>query len=300
MNRPLLLALAAISLTRAEAALAGSSSCGGGGGDSGSGSGSGGSDSGGSGWGSSDDSSASSSSDSSSTPACVDETDIVGYRRCTKFGSWSAWHMPLFFLELGSATRTFGSPLDATTGHVTHDAESFSYRVMGKPPAAVVSRPETAVVATARLGFGLSHGIYLAAEGEVGGLTRTSAASRAEMTSTGTFGAPSITHTSSLVAAAHAVAGIQGAVGPGSLGAEIAGGVRSITHYYESRYLACVTTTAHGAAMPVLEARARASYWLTPFISVGATAGASLVDRGAWVGGLHLGFATQAYGGQRD
>lgn len=300
MNRPLLLALAAlaaVSLTRAEAALAGSSSCGGGGSDSGSGSGS---DSGGSGWSSSDYSSgSSSSSDSSSTPACVDETDIVGYRRCTKFGSWSTWHMPLFFLELGSAARTFASPLGATTGHVTHDAESFTYRVMGKPPAAA-TRPEAALVMTARLGFGLSHGLYFAAEGELGGLTRTSAASRAEMTSTGTFGAPSITYTSSLVAGAHAVAGIQGAVGPGSLGAEMVGGVRSITHDYESRYLACVTTTSHTAAMPVLEARARASFWLTPFVNVGATAGASLIDRGAWVGGLNLGFVTQAYGGQRD
>jgi hypothetical protein len=295
MNRPLrisllsLIALAAVSLTRVEAALAGSSSCGGGGSDSGSGGGG----SGGSGW--------SSSSDSSATPACVDATDIVGYRRCTKFGSWSTWHMPLFFLELGTAARTFGSPLGATTGHVSHDAESFTYRVMGKPPAAAASsRPETALVATARLGFGLSHGLYLAAEGELGGLVRTSAASRAEMTSTGTFGAPSITYTSSLVAGVHAVAGIQGAAGPGSLGAELVGGVRSITHGYESRYLACVTTTSHSAAMPVLEARARASYWLTPFVNLGATAGASLVDRGAWVGGLHLGFVTQAFGGQRD
>jgi hypothetical protein len=293
MNRPLLLALAAISLTHAEAALAGSTCGGGGGSDSGSGSGSD------SGSGSSFDFSDSGSS-SDAAPACVDATDIVGYRRCKRFGGWASHTATPVLLELGAAVRTFGSPLGTASGHVSHDSESFSYRVVGTPTGRASTSPptETAVVTTARLGFGLRRGVYLAGEGELGGLVHN--ASRAEMTSTGMFGAPSITPSSSLVLGALAVAGVRGDTRRGTFGAEVVGGVRSVAYYYESRYLACVNTTSHAVTSPVLEARARASLWLSPYVSVGASAGASVIDRGAWVTGLHLGLVTKPYGNLRD
>jgi hypothetical protein len=49
--------------------------------------------------------------------------------------------------------------------------------------------------------------------------------------------------------------------------------------------------------MPVLEARARGSVWVTPFISVGATAGKSLVDEGT-VAGMYMQWSTRAFGGR--
>ena len=46
-------------------------------------------------------------------------------------------------------------------------------------------------------------------------------------------------------------------------------------------------------------ARARATMWLSPFINVGVTAGASVIDRGAWVTGVHLGFVSRSFAGTR-
>jgi hypothetical protein len=47
----------------------------------------------------------------------------------------------------------------------------------------------------------------------------------------------------------------------------------------------------------VLEARAHAELWITPWFTVGALVGASLLDRGDWVTGLQLGFHSWSYGG---
>lgn len=303
MNRLSLLtalAFAAVALVRAEAALAGKS-CGGGDSDGGSSGGgdSGGDDSGGGfDFGSSSDDGGSSSS-SSSTPGCVAADEIHGYRKCSSFGTWStSTRRPLILIELGTAMRTFRSPLGAATGHLEHDGESFSYRVVGEPAGPAAPASESAVVSTIRVGFGLSRGLYVAGDVELGGITRT--AGRAEMTSTGMFGAPSITPSGSPTLGALGVAGFRGALGPGALGVEMAGGVRSIHYGYESRYLSCVTTTSHTASTSVLEARARASLWLSPFVSVGATAGASVLERGAWMAGVHVGFASRAFGDLRD
>ncbi len=298
MNRPLILALAAVSLVRAEAALAGSS-CGGGGSSGGdSGSDSGGGSSGGS---SSDDYSSSDSGGSSSPPepVCVDETDIVGYRRCSRFGGWRSRVKTPLLLEIGLVSRTFGSPLREASGRFSHDQESFTYRVVGQPPEGSAEPAlDSATVFTARLGLGLGRNLYLAGETELGGLTRT--AGRAEMTSTGMLGAPSITADSGVVLGAAGVLGVGGAIGPASLGVEVAGGVRSITYYYQSRYLACLNYLSHSVSSPILEARARAQLWVSPFFHVGVSAGASVIDRGAWMGGVHLGFASKAYANHRD
>jgi hypothetical protein len=292
MSRALLLALAlaAASLTRATPAVAGHG-CGGG-----HSSGGGGHSSGGGSF-----SSGLSSSSSDSTPACTDETDIVGYRHCTRFGAWASPDTRrLFILEFGAAVHSFQSPLSSATGTVTHSDESFTYRTVAAPSPSAPARPpsEAAVVSTVRVGSATPRGFYLVAEGELGGLVRN--ASRVEMTSTGTFGAPTIRPAASLVTGVLGVAGVHGDAGGATLGVEVAGGVRSITYQYESRYLSCQTSAAQTVSSPVLEVRARASRWLSPFVNVGASAGASVIDRGAWVAGVHLGFATQAYGNLRD
>lgn len=246
-----------------------------------------------------DTSSLSDDSSSSSTPACTDETDIVGYRRCVKFGAWgSPRRVPLLVIELGTAMRTFSSPLGTATGELSHEDERFTYRVVSAPPSAAVPAMDAALVSTLRLGLGLPHGLYAAAEGELGGLVRNS--TRAEMTSTGTFGAPTLTPGASLVAGALGIVGARGAAGRGTFGVEVAGGVRAISYTYDSRYLACEGSTTQSVRSPLLEARARASLWLSPFVNLGVTAGASIIDRGAWIAGAHLGFVTQAFGGLLD
>jgi hypothetical protein len=290
MNRPLLLALAAVSLTRAEAARAGS--CGGGSSSDSGGGGSSGGDSGG--FSDSD----SDSGGGSAGPACADAIDIVGYRRCTKFGRWARPPRSVqAILELGTAVRTFQSPLGDATGRLAHDDESFTYRVTGRPAEASDPAAETAIVGTVRIGFPLPRGLYVAVDGEIGGLTRTT--SRAEMTSTGMFGAPSITPGASVVTSGLVAAGARGETRHGTLAVEAAG-VRAIFYQYQSRYLACESSATHKVSSPLLEARARASRWLSPFVHVGATVGASVLERGAWMAGVHLGVVTQPYGGMRD
>jgi hypothetical protein len=277
-------AAAALSIVPAGVARAGS--CGGG------------SDSGDSGSDSSSSDISDSSSSSDSTPACSDATDIVGYRRCTTFGRWGTHgtRRPLF-VELGMATRTFASPLREGTGTYSHEDEQFTYRVVGMSPGAEAPR-ESALLSTLRIGVGLPRGFYAAVEGELGGLVRSS--SQAEMTSTGNLGGPTLTPATDLALGALGVIGIRGETNRGTLGVEVAGGVRAISYRYDSHYLACETQASYTVASPILEARARAALWLSPFVNIGATAGASVIDRGAWMAGLNLGFVSQAFGGLRD
>ena len=82
-------------------------------------------------------------------------------------------------------------------------------------------------------------------------------------------------------------------------GIELAGGVRTVRYEYTSRYLACETDAVVTASQSVVEVRARASTWLTPFVSLGATAGASVIDRGDWMAGLYLGVHSHAFAGNR-
>jgi hypothetical protein len=273
------LAIAALIALRAEDATAGS--CGG----------SSGSDS------SSSSDSGGSSSSIPAIPACSDATDIVGYRRCTEFGAWGAnLRKPLVQIELGTAMRTFASPTGERWGSLEHDSESFSFRTVGASESA---RPfDTALVTTLRIALGGRYGSFLALEGELGGLVEQTGG-RVEMMTSGLLGTPSIEQTHAIVVSGLAVAGAGGSIGRLRLGAEVAGGVRDVAYLYESHYLACEQSETLSITTGVLEARARAGVWLSPFVSVGVTAGASLLDRGAWVGGLSVGVVTQAFGGTR-
>jgi hypothetical protein len=265
--------------------LAHASSCGGGGGSSGGSSSGGGSSGGG--------------SDGSSTVAsCSDTTDVVGYRQCTKYGAWSAsTRWPLLIFELGLGVQTFDNPLREGSGSVEHEGEHFTYRVSGggdrgNDPAAAV-----AVVTTARLGVGTALGLYTAVELELGGLARDQ--TRVEMTSTGRLGAPTIEQTSAIAMGALGVVGFQKGTSRLLLGAEVLGGVRAVSYSYYSQYLACQQTSSILVGRGVVEARARASYFVTPMLSVGAQLGTSLVDQRDWNMGVYLGGYTRAFATSR-
>jgi hypothetical protein len=249
--------------------------------------------------GSSDDTSSSSSfSDSddddqrSSEPACVETSDVHGHRRCTPFGAWGrSARWPSLFVSAGTAMRRFASPLQTTDGTVTHDGESFRYRVIAPERAAL----DTAVVAQIRAGVGLRHGFYGAIELEAGGLAEGS--TNPEMMSSGLLGTPEIRGAGVAVLGGAIALGARIRMGVLDAGLEGVAGVRTLVYQYESHYLACETTSSITATTPVLEARGRAALWLTPFISLGVTAGRSVVDD-AWITGVHLGASTRAFGGR--
>ncbi len=288
--RGLAAALLVVIAARAEPVHAGT--CGGGSGGGGGGGGS----SGGGGGSSGGSSSSSSSGSSSSAPACHDSTDIVGYRECTGYGRWGAnLGIPLLIFEVGMNVQAFASPLGERDGRVEHGEQEFSYRVVD-PGGASAPAKATAVMTTLRVGAG-GRGIYGAAEVELGGLVSDS--SRAEMITRGEVGAPTIEQTSTLAFGALGVLGAQGSTRRATFGVELVGGVRGVIYHYESRYLACQQTESIATSRPVLEARARASIWLSPVINAGVVVGSSVIDRGAFMGGVFLGANTRAFAGLR-
>lgn len=202
---------------------------------------------------------------------------------------WSA--LPPVFVELGTSMFEVTSPLSARTGSVTHGTDTFSYRVVAPP------QPEsnTAYIGTLRLGVGLSNGLYSGIEGNIGGLSGGRVA--AEMMSSTERGTPEMQATGVGVAGILMMLGVQKRFGRLDLGLEAAGGMRALIYQYESHFLACETTSSITETMPALEARGRASLWVTPHVQIGASAGKSLLDD-TWITGIHLGATTQVFGGR--
>lgn len=238
------------------------------------------------------DSSSSSDTSSPAKPSCVDVTDVHGYRRCKKYGAWGkTTAMPGIILELGTAMRQFASPLADETGSVSHDGQQFSFRVVGTPPEAPSAPLDTALVLATRAGFAFEHGFYTVLELEVGRVVDSHATPAME-----TQGPANIRDTGVSLFGGNVVGGYRTRLGNLSLGVEAVAGLRVLSYHYESQYLACVTTTSITTSMEVLEGRARAALWVSPFVQLGAQAGKSLVDD-SWMGGIFLGGNTRAFGG---
>ena len=275
------LAACAIAATVAHAPSADASSCGGG--SSGSSSSSGGGGGGGDGGGGSG--------------GCSDSTDVHGYRHCTKFGAWSTtMQIPLLIFEWGMAVQTFDNPLQDGGGSVEHDGEAFTYRVSSGGAKEAPARA-VAMVTNLRFGIGSRLGLYGAGELEIGGLVAEP--SRAEMTSTGKFGAPKLEERGAVAMGALGVVGFQRGTKRLLLGAEVAGGVRAVSYNYHSQYLSCEQSTSIVVARAVLEARARASVFLSPMMSLGAQLGTSVIDDRDWNVGVFLGGYTRAFAASR-
>ena len=280
----------------------GGSSGGGGsssGGSSSGGSSSGGSSSGGSSYSSSSSSSGgyvSSSEGASSTGGCIDDTDVHGYRHCTRFGAWGKnMRLPRFFFEAGTSMRSFPSALAGSTGSIQHGAESFSYRVV--MPTADGQR-DLAVMSNLRVGFGISRHLYSGLEIEFGGLASPASAS-AEMTSSGTFGSPNVEQQRGIVLGVAAIGGYRISGGRGSLAIEGAGGERSVSYHFASAYHDCETSSTITAMRTVVEARARAELWLSPWVTAGVSVGSNVLEQSDWNAGLYLGLHTRAFAGSR-
>jgi hypothetical protein len=229
-------------------------------------------------------------------PACEDGSQVVGYRRCTKFGTWGTdLRIPHVTVEGGVAVRQFGTLLDNQTGSVLHGAEKFSYRVVAPAQTEAL---DTAVFSTLRAGVGMPHGLYSALEVGLGALAQPGRAGTEMMTS-GSFGSPELEQRRGFVLDTVGALGIRGSTRAGGLGVELAGGMRTVSYQFHSTYRACEHGTSVHASSPVAEARARGELWLSPWLTAGVTLGTSLLERNSWVGGLYLGVHSRAFGGTR-
>jgi hypothetical protein len=229
---------------------------------------------------------------------CEEDTDVVGFRHCTKYGEWAkAMRLPKLFVELGSNFRQFSSGLASRTQTVEHGAEQFTFKTVMSPTEAA-SAEDIAVTTALRLGTGITRNVYAGAELEIGGLVSPAAAS-AEMMTSGAFGTPAIEQQRGLELGALGVAGYRVASGRSTVAVEAAGGVRSARYHYGSTYHNCVETATIVQNSGVVEARARVETWLGPWVTAGATIGGSVIARGDWMGGVFIGFHTRAFGGAR-
>jgi hypothetical protein len=230
------------------------------------------------------------------TDGCDRDSDVVGFRRCSRFAAWAkSLEIPQIILEGGALVRRFPSLLGSQVGSVSHGAESFSYRMV--QPAGV-RRVDTALQASLRASVGLSRAVYAGLEVDLGRVRQPDDAS-AEMASTGVFGSPDLQPGHGLLVDSLGVVGVRAATGFGSLGVELAGGLRAVSYSFHSSYHDCQQATSINALGGVAEARARGELWLTPWLTAGATLGTSVLERNAWMGGLYLGVHSRAFGGDR-
>jgi hypothetical protein len=193
----------------------------------------------------------------------------------------------------GMDTRTFTSPLSSRTSSVTHEDETFAYRVVGPEVQPDASR-EMGVAGQLRVTAPLRWGFYAGAELELGGVE--SSAVRADMMDVGTRGLPSITPGSAMMFSGVGVLGVSGRVSDRlDIGVEVAGGGRGVAYSFDSHYGACETSTSIIAGDIVGEGRVRGTAWLSAAMSLTLFGGRSFVDDGM-VGGVSLGFTNQPYG----
>jgi len=229
-------------------------------------------------------------------PTCTDTSDVVGFRRCTKFATWSAnLGFPVLTIEGGALVRRFSSLLDQRTGTVRHGGESFSYRLAQSVDRRAI---DTAVMSTLRATVGLTRALYSGLEVDLGGLTGTGEV-ESQMMSTGVFGQPALQQRGGFVVDSLGIIGVRGGAGPGTLGVEFAGGLRVASYGVHSSYHDCETSGAVTALEGVAEARARGELWLGPWITAGAVIGASVIERSAWMAGVYVGVHSRAFGGGR-
>jgi hypothetical protein len=228
-------------------------------------------------------------------PDCEDDSEVVGYRHCKKFGSWGTNpRSPRIFVDAGVLVRRFGSLLDDRTGTVAHGAESFTYRVLAPTRSHLL---DTAVLSTLRLGAGLPHGLYAAVEVDLGGLAQPGRVTT-EM-STGDLGTPSLRQDRGLVVDSLGAVGVRGVTHAGLLGVELAGGMRAVSYNFHSSYLGCEQAASVTAYAPIAEARAHGELWLSPWLTAGVAVGTSVLETRTWMGGIYLGVHTRAFGGLR-
>jgi len=213
--------------------------------------------------------------------SCTEVSTVVGYEQCSRFGTWSL-NVPALSLDLGVAGHRFvGAPL-AETGTFMEDAKSFGYRIVGEPG----NRVTTAVAPQLLIGLRLAGPLYVANELELGGIA-SGPGVRAEIN-----GAPA-GQVSTTYAAVRGVVGLSVQAEPLMVSAEIAGGMRLLAYKIKDEAASSTQTRTE------LQVRVRLDVWLRPRMTIGATVGKSLLDRGDTFVALSVGGHLRAFGGAR-
>lgn len=212
---------------------------------------------------------------------CQEVSTLVGEQRCSRFGGrWSLpeW-VPAFSLDVGGVARRFNSePISASdlSGPVaTREAQ----------PARVLAISAAALALSIRATF--SGRFYTGPEVELGSLVAgppkwVEAGPNGPIPSAPYFGA-------------RWILGAQTRGDALTLAVELAGGVRAFGFVTDAQAANGFEFQQRG----VFEARARAAYWVLPWISIGASLGTSLIDRRDQSFGLFLAAYSRPFAGRR-
>ncbi len=201
---------------------------------------------------------------------CTETDPVVGYQRCSRFGAWgSLARMPALTLEAGVLFHLFRETdlVDRPIGA----------RVLAPTPSSL-----TASGAQFRLSLSPLGPLYVAAESDWG-----------------LVNAPEIRDASGTpyepgVGAYFAVRGVLGvrtrATSSTTAGVEVAGGWRMVTWGTPTE-----STGSIGAAGADVQLRARGEYWMSPWLSLNAAVGTSVVARSDWMATLSVGIHSRAF-----
>jgi hypothetical protein len=158
-------------------------------------------------------------------------------------------------------------------------------------PVTESSEPDLGMMFSWRVGVTYRQ-VYLAVEGEVGGSVSTDGTAARDLGMQVLGESPHHSHLT--VVQGVFIAGARATHGRSVFGVELAAGGRRVDYTF-------ATLEQHGDELPwvsgdskVVEARARAGYWLTPFLSAGVSLGSSLYDH-SWMGGFHVQIQTDRH-----
>jgi hypothetical protein len=203
--------------------------------------------------------------------------------------------LPPLVISMGTNVRSFQTQLHdgQDTTSVQHGSESFTYRVV-MPTTNEQSDRDVAMTWDVRGTAGLAHGLYTGIEVELGGLLSPVKAT-GEAMSEGIYGAPTLRQGSGVVFGGLALFGIRIPGHRGAVSLEAAGGARVVSYSFRSSYHDCKDLTSVDTATGVIEGRARGELWVSPWLTAGATLGASAIHTRDWVAGAYLAFHNRPY-----
>lgn len=224
----------------------------------------------------------------SSSGTTIIETTDVGYVSSPESSS----NGPLFSdtgaswtIEVGGLARRFQGPGFTRHGMFT-DGDVMSPYTLTSPSGDTASGA-FALRATAPL----STHVYLGAELELGGLTRSPIQLMTD--------APDLQIASKSMVGTAVVAGVRARQGIFEIGGEVAGGVRILsTSIQPYDYTEEDASATEAVASPVIETRLRAAVWVHPHVFLGAQVGVGVLDRTDRNIGFSLGIASRSYAGR--
>lgn len=226
-------------------------------------------------------------------PACVDASDVNGYRSCSKFGA--GWAIPTRLPAISVELATWGAQVALSDidvgGAVSHTwGDDYNYRVVTEDLAA-----PTAPAAGLKLRLlGHRRSFYAGVEGGVAAVML--APSQKAMPTND--GMTTLTTEVEALTTFGAVLGVDHDLGRLSLGAELMLGGQALVLTTKSVRAACETESQHWVGRGLVEGRVRADAWLTPWLTVGGYVGKDVVSGGTG-GGLSLGGHLRAFDGGR-